>query len=838
MKTKLLLFALLLTFCAGISAQQPSLASITVKGILLDSLTQEGELYATIRIVKKGVPAKVLKMAVTDVKGKFQERLKLPAGTYTLSLSSIGKKMVVRDFVVKAGVKEVDLGTLYSAEATNELKGVEIVAQKPLVKADIDKIEYNVQDDPDSQTNTVLEMLRKVPLVTVDGEDNIKVNGSSSFKIHVNGKPDNMMSNNPVDVLKSMPANTIKHIEVITNPGAKYDAEGIGGILNIVTIGRGFEGYTATFSGNGSNSGGGGSAYATIKKNKLTLSGRYGFNLSDQPKSHNSGLQENFDAGTEINNQNTNKSNGSFQNGSLEGSYEIDTLQLISVGFGLYGGSNDNTSEGLCTMRAANSLTQEVLYAYRSHGENSGSWYSIRGNLDYQRTSSKNKDRLFTLSYRINTSPSTSDSKYGYTDRTAADDWKEYLETVLLNQRSDGKENSAEHTFQADYTTPVAKIHTLETGVKYIIRNNHSDNNRYDDKDVYDVYRSSHYKHLNDILAAYVGYGLKIKKFSGKAGLRFERTMQDVKYADKPERNFSANFNDLVPSASFGFKITDTSNVRAGYDMRIWRPSIWYLNPYLNDTYPSSISQGNPDLVSEKSHAINVSYSNFTRNFNLNLSLRYAFNNNGIERVTSLVDDRTIAGLKNPTGKEVLYATYQNIGKGSSAGLSAHVNWNASPKTRIYVNLSTDYQQLKSPAQQLENSGWDFFVYGGAQQTLPLDIRISLNIMYQSPNVTLQGKGSEYFGYNLSLNKSFLKEKRLTLSAFAGNFFQKNYTYRNTTEGVGFRTHSESNYTSRRFGMSISYRIGELKASVKKAARSISNDDVKGGGGSGGGGGE
>ena len=125
------------------------------------------------------------------------------------------------------------------------LKGVEIVAQKPLVKVDVDKIEYNIEDDPDSKSNSILEMLRKVPLVTVDGEDNVQVNGSSSFKIHVNGKPNNMMSNNPKEVLKSMP-NTIKYIEVITSPGAKYDAEGIGGILNIVTVGSGFEGYTAT----------------------------------------------------------------------------------------------------------------------------------------------------------------------------------------------------------------------------------------------------------------------------------------------------------------------------------------------------------------------------------------------------------------------------------------------------------------------------------------------------------------------------------------------------------------------------------------------------------------
>lgn len=151
-----------------------------------------------------------------------------------------------RKFTLSASQKQVDLGTLYTAEASEMLKGVEVVAQKPLVKAEIDKISYSVEDDPDSKTNTTLEMLRKVPLVTVDGEDNIQVNGSSNFKVHVNGKPNTLMSNNPKEVLRSLPANSVKSIEVITEPGAKYDAEGIGGILNIITDDARMQGYNVT----------------------------------------------------------------------------------------------------------------------------------------------------------------------------------------------------------------------------------------------------------------------------------------------------------------------------------------------------------------------------------------------------------------------------------------------------------------------------------------------------------------------------------------------------------------------------------------------------------------
>ena len=278
---------------APLAAAQKSTPQFQIKGILLDSLTQEGEPYATIKIVKKEAPARALKMLVTDMKGKFQE--KVPgAGNFIMTISSVGRNTIVKNFTVKAGETLVDFGTLYITDASNELGQVEVVAQKPLVKADIDKIEYNVQDDPDSKSNSVLEMLRKVPMVTVDGEDNIKVNGSSSFKVYVNGKPNNMMSNNPTEVLKSMPANSIKNIEVITNPGPKYDAEGVGGILNIITVGGGLEGYTATFSGNVSNMGAGGGLFGTIKSGKLTLSARYNYNHNNSPRNYSGGTRRTF----------------------------------------------------------------------------------------------------------------------------------------------------------------------------------------------------------------------------------------------------------------------------------------------------------------------------------------------------------------------------------------------------------------------------------------------------------------------------------------------------------------------------------------------------------------
>ncbi len=849
MKHKLLLLIIAMFVTAGIGfAQNAVPPTFTVKGILLDSLTQEGEPYATIKIVKKSAPQKAIKMAVTGNSGKFQEKLAIAPDTYIISISSVGKSTVIKEFAVKAGEKVVDLGTLYTSEATNELKGVEIVAQKALVKIDVDKLEYNVEDDPDSKTNTVLEMLRKVPLVTVDGEDNIKVNGSSSFKVHVNGKPNNMMSNNPTEVLKSMPANSIKYIEVITSPGAKYDAEGVGGILNIVTVGGGFEGYTATFRANASNRGMGGGGYATVKQGKLTVSGNYNYNHNESPRSYGDAYRENYGSNTEkyLESSSSSKYKSNFQYGNVEASYEIDTLRLLTLAFGMYGGNNDNHGDGFTKMWGADYET--LAYGYNTLSKGNGSWYSIHGNIDYQRTSRKNKDRMLTFSYKLDSDPDKDNNAIEYIDIQPEENVKEIVDRLSLkNSNSDGRTNTIEHTLQTDYTTPIGKIHTIEAGAKYILRNNKSDNKFYeapggDDNYVYNEDRSSNYKHLNHIFAAYAGYTLRYKDFSFKPGLRYEYTAQRVKYIVGPGEDFNTSYGNLVPSVSLGMKLGKTQSLRGSYNMRIWRPGIWNLNPYFDDQDPMYINQGNPDLKSEKSHSLNLSYSSFTSKFTFNVDLRYSFSNNGIENVSRLITQEGGELMDNgehraPEG--ALYSTYKNIGKNREAGMSFYVNWNAGPNTRLYINTSGNYKDIKSPEQNFHNYGWQGSLYAGLQHTLPLKIRLSLNGGGSTPNISLQGKNSGYYYYSLGLNRSFLKGERLTLSAYCHNFLEKYRSYSSTTKGVNFLSKTHNKYVSHGFGFSISYRIGELKASVKKAARTITNDDVKGGGGnSGGGGGE
>ena len=729
-------------------------AQFSVKGTLVDSLTHESEPYATIRITLDKSPEKPVRMNVTDDKGKFQEKLP-QTGKYTLQITSVGKRTVIRHFTITDSKRVADLGTLYTGDDTQMLKGVEVVAQKPLVKAEIDKISYSIEDDPDSKTNTTLEMLRKVPLVSVDGEDNIQVNGSSNFKVHVNGKPNTLMSNNPKEVLRSLPANSVKSIEVITEPGAKYDAEGIGGILNIITTDAKMQGYNVTLGANANNMGVSGYVYGTVQVGKFTLTGNYSYNHQDQPRSLSESGREDFTSTDyrHLLTQGSSKSTGDFQFGNI----------------------------GL--------------------------------NADYQH-SFKKKGEYLTLSYKFNNSPNGNDADTYY------DEVKD-VPFNLLHQYYDNDAHTAEHTAQIDYVNPLNDMHYIDAGMKYIFRENYSDSQYFLENTEGEMEASqdlsSKYQQGQHILAAYADYQLKWKKFGAKAGVRYEHTFMDVEYDYMPERNFKAGFDDVVPTLNLSYMLGTSASLRANYNMRINRPGIWCLNPFRDTSNPTSISYGNPDLDTEKAHILGMTFNSFSAKFSLNANLTYTFTNNGIERYSFM-------------NNGVQENTYGNVGKSQRTRLALWMNWNPGSTTRLSLNTSGSYSDYQSKELNSYNSGFSGDVFANVQQTIPWELRLSLYGGGSTPYVSLQGKGSSFYYYGINLSRSFLKEKRLNISLFASNLFQKYTSHSSETWAETFRSWSNNSYPSRRYGISISWRFGELKTQVKKTQRSITNDDVKAGG--------
>ena len=814
------LFILLCFMLSAFSAvaQTGAKGNFVIKGQVVDSLTNETVPYATLSIALQNNPQKSLLLLACDIDGNFEASLK-SAGKYILSMQSIGKKPAQKKFTLSAGKTTLNLGKLYMIDDNQRLDEVTVVAQKPLVKVEIDKLTYSLQDDPESQTNNTLDMLRKVPMITVDGNDEIQLQGSTNFKIYVNGKPSNMLSNNPSDVLKSMPASSVKDIEVITDPGAKYDAEGVGGIINIITTKNLFQGYTGTVRASASTLGRfGGGAYVSAKYGKFGITANYNYNYNNSPWNESYSIREDYGtdsrAGSVLNQSGRSKNQGPFQFGYLEGSYEIDSLNLITVGANLFRGDNTSKTEYAVEMLGRNGSELLPSYSYNRNSRSTSVFGSTDINVDYQHSTHK-KGELLTLSYRFSQSPNNSES---YTELLDVVDYplmSDYPQWTI----NDAATN--EHTFQFDYTTPTWKNHTLEAGVKYIYRGSDSETDRryyrdsiQDWESVYDA--NSDFRHNQHIYSAYLGYAMKFGKLGTKFGVRGEGTSLNVKYAYDPSMNFKTNYFDVVPNLTLSYQITQAQQVRIGYNMRIRRPGIRYLNPYINDTDPLNISYGNPNLDSEKSHNIRLNYSIFTQKFNMNFSGNYRFVNNSIEQYT-WVNDQGISET-----------TYGNIGRTRSVGAFLYASYSPIAMLRIFTNAGMNYEKLQSTEGNLANDGFSGRVFAGAQLTLPKDFRIDLNGGYFSLRINLQEKSSAMYFTGISLNKSFF-DKKLTVSLSCNNPFWKTIKMESNTADDTFNMKTVSYNHARDFRLSVSYRFGSLKDVIKKVKRGISNDDSMGG---------
>ncbi|MEA4981235.1 MAG: outer membrane beta-barrel family protein, partial [Paludibacter sp.] len=567
-----------------------------------EAVTDKAIPYATISAQSDSLK-NVVKLC-SDVNGRFDVRVNRK-GKYVLTFSGVGLKEEVRTIEI-GDTTVVDIGNVKMGEGVN-LKQVDVVAQKPLIKVDVDKITYSIEADPESQTSNALEMLRKVPLLDVDGEDNVTLNGQSNFKVLVNGKSSSMMSQNFKEVIKSLPANSIKDIEVITNPSSKYEAEGIGGIINIITIKKTLNGYNgsvnAGFDTFGAMNGG---IYLSTKVNKFGFSGRYSVNQNKRPEWRSNSSRENFLSSMEnqyyMNTSGKSTSSGLFHNFNGEASYDIDSLNLISMSFwGYFGNSNNN---GRSVTEIQNSQRVRTSY-FEMLNNGSYSYGNLSGNIDYQKTFIK-PDKTFTISYKLENNPFTSDN-------TTETDKEFNYEVSKQHLISDNF--TREQTLQVDYYDPLTKKHQIESGVKGIYRQNESNSDVYrlnplSDQVEYDAVRSNELVYDQTIVGLYGGYVYSPGKFSLKSGLRAELTWNDAISKSVRDTSFSSTLKNVVPYLTLTYKLKPTQTLKLSYTQRLQRPGIWYLNPYRNDLNRLYVYYGNPDLKSEVAHSFEAGYNN------------------------------------------------------------------------------------------------------------------------------------------------------------------------------------------------------------------------------------
>ena len=692
---------------------------------------------------------------------------------------------------------------------SKELDGVVIKAQKQLVKQEIDRIGYDVQADEESKTQTVMDMLRKVPMVTVDGQDNILVKGNSSFKIYKNGHLDPSLSKNAKEVFKSMPASMVKRIEVITDPGAREDAEGVDAILNIVMVnGSKMSGITGVVSAsytslNHPN------LYASLtgQLGKLLMSVDYGYGGMSSRETENSTHTERsfLDTGNKMLLHSDGSSPGGIHYTNLNASYDIDSLNLVSASFGGYFYKLNVQGDSKTFLYSA---SDQPIYSFSNHywmpGYSHSSW---NGRFDYEHKTRRKGER-FTLSYMLALTRQHSDEENTYSDLVNAP----FAYTGSLQTE---RERFTEHTFQADWLRPLGKGHQLEVGTKYIDRNNNSHNTQ----NFYgtDLQMDDEFQHTTRVLSGYADYIYNHESWSARAGLRYEYSFMEGSYPDGKKETFKKHLNDWVPQASLKYQMTDAQSLKLNYTTSINRPGISYLNPAMV-LYPTVIQQGNPQLVSSRTQRISLVYSYILPSLTLQVAPGYHHTSGGISEIQTAKDD-------------IRYRTYDNILRYRRFSVEQYVQWKPFDGTTIVVNNNLRYEHYENPNLGYRTFGWSDNYYVNLSQKLPWKLLLYLSSygkIGRSPSDVYTMQHS-YFGYYASLQRSFLKADRLTVRIAANAPFNKYWSSEAETVNGTSRDFQQSWTRARSFTIAVTYRFGSLKASVKKTEHSIDNDDVVGG---------
>ena len=614
---------LLIVICCYLSVTvlaQTATQMLTVKGIAIDSVTNKPLGYATVALVDFKTQQPV-KGGLTKDDGSFE--LKSVTGkAYQLTIVSVGYKTKVVN--IGGTDVEVNVGKVLLSASSNALKEVSVTAVRPILKQEVDRISYDIQADPDNKALSVLDMMRKVPLLSVDGNDNIKLKGSGNYKILINGKESALVAKNPSDILKSMPATNIEKIEVITTPPAKYDAEGLTGIINIITKKNADQGYNIGINTRfNSVFGAGYNLNGTLKQGKFGMSLFGGFG-SNGNLTTGLGFTENiFASHTNISQMGTNTQKGNFHYGGTEMSYELDSLNLLTASIDLFG--NDQSQHSLQLSTTDSLGINKQIYAL--HNTGTGSFVGFDAGVNYQLGFKKSKDRLLTFSYKYSYSPNKQFNDNQFSNRF------NYPFAFFPDSQQYNDAGDEDRSLQVAYASPVNKQISIEAGAKAILRNNYS-NYHVDDRDTLTKQYTTNnaltndFNYHQDIYSLYNSYQLKMDKWTGKAGLRLEHTAISANFTSAGVTT-APSYSNLIPSVSIqrSFK---SSSINFGFTQRIQRPGIFQLNPFVDRSNPTFITTGNPALKPELDNTFELTYSNFTKN-SINVGLSYAFSNNAIQ---------------------------------------------------------------------------------------------------------------------------------------------------------------------------------------------------------------
>lgn len=815
MKKQIILTILsIITLCCSVAAQNTA-AKHTISGSVADSLSGSPVGYATVAVL--GSDSTVIAAAAADGAGRFSISLK-QKGDYRIQISSVGYTTLEQPFTVDGA--KLDLGTLRLTQGV-DIEDVVIAVQKPLIVADDEKIAYNVEADPETPTSQLVDIIRKIPQLSVDGQGNVLLNGQSDYKILVNGRSSSMMSKNFKSVIESMPAGAIKSIEVITNPSTKYEAEGVGGIINIITNRQITGGYNGSVNLFGSSQWSlGGSAYAAAQFGKLSLSASaYHSNYKGRKVDSTQSEQEIFDNESmhRIVSTASGKYKGRNTGVNFNASYEFDTLNLLTVEAGVSLGNTLGTS---LDRTNAYSSAGDLTMGYGTDYRIKYTYDSYTASINYQHTFNR-KDHTLTISYDMESSPDTDNTTY---DIINAVNYKPY------SRHNSGDNGGFSNTAQIDYFNPINEHHSIEAGTKYIYRdytNNSVTSIRDEVTGEYiadPTYPHSDMDYTQNILALYAGYHLKGKKVSGRVGARMEQAWNDVTVkTEKGNIGYTPSMFNVIPYLSLNYRPNETNTLSVSYTQRLRRPSLWNMNPYRDESSPLAVSYGNPDLDATTSNSVSLTWRKFTSAWTLSFGLNGIFSNNAIDSY-SFVENG------------VTHRTYGNIANTQGYGFSGTVGYRSGIKFNATVSFRGGYDIIDAKEFGLHNEGFTYNASANVSVALWKNANFFCHGYLYRFGVSLESTNNRTIAfYGLGLRQQLFKQK-FSISLSCNNPFTDKAVFKSTAETPTYRMSYKSTQYMRSFSFALGYRFGKTQVNVKSTNRSITNDDMDSGGKGGGGG--
>uniref|UniRef100_UPI00404A2CFF TonB-dependent receptor domain-containing protein n=1 Tax=Daejeonella sp. TaxID=2805397 RepID=UPI00404A2CFF len=785
-----------------------------ISGIILDSLSAKPIDYATVSMGRAG-SVKTTNGSITDIKGAFKIE-NIAAGSYRITIAFIGYQTKTLDSVkTTPGKPDLNLGRILLAPNLKMLNEVVITGTTPIIENKIDKLIYNAEQDIAIAGGNATDVLRKVPLLSVDFEGNVSLRGSQNVRVLINGKPSGSMANNMADALRAIPADQIKNVEVITSPSAKYDAEGTSGIINIITKKNNLAGISGSVNGGVGTRQNSGNLNLNAKTGRLAVTANGGGYYSWPQISNISFKRTNADASQIISQNGESQTDRLSANGSIGADYDFNSFNSISSNLRLTrfsnGADGSNLNQNIFNGSAIN---------FTRLSDNSMNMNGIDWSSDFLHKFKK-KDQQISFAYQ-------------YTNGIQKNDYTTDFSNTLIDEYGNNDADNTENTIQADYTHPFKKV-TFETGIKGILRDIVSDNQTRNFNSVTNVFspissRTYVYDYNQDVYSAYATFGFTLaKKYGIRAGARYEGTeIKGDARSVGAAAPFSSSYYNLVPSFVVSRTFKNFSTVKFSYNQRLQRPSLFYLNPFLNSADIYNQSQGNPSLKPELSHNVEFNYSMFVKTSVLNASVYYRRTNDIIESFVlpiSVTDPNTgvIA-----TGSRT---TFRNVGNNNSVGFNFFGQINPVKPLTLRGNfnvftydINTNNTVVVANANSSTQLIYNAFLM--ASYVFPKGLTFETFLITNSPRRTSQGRNPSFNMWNLGLKKEIMKKKG-SIGLTIIDPFNENKNFRSNIVGADFTQSSNFSVPFRSFGTSFSYRFGKLTMQAPRKKRGVTNDDLK-----------